>query len=73
MTALGMSRATSTNTGRIEETTQEELFEGLFDGVMRVYDECQHACDLYNVDMHDGANIAAFSRIGHAMIRQGYL
>ena len=64
MTALGMSRATSTNTGKIVETTQEELFDGLQDGISRVFDECQHACELYHVDMHDGANIAAFSRIG---------
>jgi glutamate dehydrogenase (NADP+) len=73
MTSLGMSHATSTNTRRLADTTQEDLFGGLFDGMSRVFDECQHACDLYNVDMHDGANIAAFSRLGHAMIRQGYV
>ena len=73
MTALSMSRTTNTNTGRIEETTQEELFDGLKDGMGRVFEECQYACELYNVDMHDGANIASFSRIGHAMFNQGYV
>ena len=74
ITGVTMARTTNNNTGGVVgETSQRELFDALNAGIERAYDEVKVACDVYGVDLHDGVNIAAFSRISNAMRNQGYI
>jgi glutamate dehydrogenase (NADP+) len=74
MSALSNQRMTLTSIAEFgKSTTQEELLSHLTDGINQIYEECHAARELYSVDMNDAANIAAFSRLGHAMIKQGYI